>query len=125
MKYRWLNKNIDISSIEDAAKAFLELKGFKTFVAEDRHLKKIVGVARNEEGPKKVIVSIEGSSIDFAVDFLASETSQLMSRFSPVLNFLGGGALTLRGLKQKEFYEKIENEFWTYLEEFIAMKSYR
>lgn len=123
MKYRWLNKDIDVFSVEGAVKAFLELKEFKTLVSEDQHSKKIIGITRNAEGLKKVMISIEGSPRDIVVSFLASETSQLMSKFSPVFNFFGGGAFTLKGLKQREFYEKIEDEFWTYLEEFIAANS--
>lgn len=125
MKYRWLHKNVIISSIEEAVNSFFEQRKFSTASFESKDSKKIVGVLRHGESAKKVIVTITGKPDDFIVDFFAGESARLMAKFTSLITFFGAGQLELRSLKEKEFYQKLEDEFWKYLEDFVAEQSHR
>lgn len=91
--------------------------------SESNDQKKIVGVLRHAEGRKRVIVAIAGKPDDLTVDFIAGETAQLVGRFASLVTYFGAGALELQSLKEKEYYQKLEDEFWKYLEDFISRQS--
>jgi hypothetical protein len=124
MKYRWVHKKVDLSQIEEATKKFLQQHKF-IVSTQNYDQKKIVGVLRDVEGRKKVVVTITGNPEDFVVDFSAGETAQIITKFAPLIIFFGGGALELKSLKEKEFYQKLEDKFWDYLEQFIEKQSQR
>jgi len=124
MKYRWIDKNVETSDVEEAAESFLHEKGFKLAPLDSKDSKKMMGILESTEGRKKVIITINGEARDFTVDFATSETAQMMGRLaSTITSFFGGGPLQLKSLKEKEYYQKLEDQFWEYLEEFISEKS--
>jgi hypothetical protein len=123
MKYRWIGKNVEISDVEEAVKSFLEERKFKTAVADSENSKKITSILQSAEGRKKVIVTVTGKAEDFTVDFATSDTAQIMSKLAASITFFGGGPLQLKSLKEKEFYQKIEDQLWDFLEKFIAERS--
>jgi hypothetical protein len=125
VKYRWLQKNVDILDIEEGVKSFLQQQGFRVTSSESNDQKKIVGVLRHVEGRKRVIVAIAGKPDDFTVDFLGGETAKLIERFASLISFLGAGALELQSLRSKEWYEKLEDKFWKDMEDLISRRSRR
>ncbi|MEM2111799.1 MAG: hypothetical protein QXX08_07975 [Candidatus Bathyarchaeia archaeon] len=123
MKYRWIRKQVDLAQIENAARNFLQQHKFTTASYKNCDQRKIIGVLKDKEERKKVAVTITGSPQDFIVDFSAGESAQLIAKFASLITFFGGGAFGLKSLKEKEFYQKLEDKFWNYLEELIEKQS--
>jgi len=123
MKCRWIDKNVKIPDIEEAVKSFLQEHRFKIVPVSNKDSREIIGILESTEGKKKVIVKVTGEAEDFTVDFAAGEVAKIMAKLASNITFFGGGPFQLKSLKEKEFYQKIENELWGYLEKFIAEKS--
>lgn len=123
MKYRWLNKNIEISKIEAAIKSFLEEQGFKTSSLTNGDSKRVQGVLQDTDGKKIVSIIIKGKPSDFTIDFVEDETAKYITMFSSLTALFGAGQLQLKYLKNREFYQKIEEKLWNYLEQFIKKES--
>jgi hypothetical protein len=64
-----------------------------------------------------VTVKIKGDPLDFIVDFIPMENRYKLSILDSFANWIGLGALMLKRLKDAEFYQRLEEEFWAYLEE--------
>jgi hypothetical protein len=65
-----------------------------------------------------IYVEILGNPSDFEVDFVLDEQSDFKILGSVFPTFLGGG-LSLIALRSRELFEKLEPEFWVYLEKTI------
>jgi len=120
VKYRWLGKKVEIPEIEKAIKSFLEQRRFSTASLEETDQKKIFGTLRDPESVKKVTITITGKTDDFTVDFFAGQAAQLATKFASFITFFGGGLIQLKSLKEKEFYDRLEEELWQHLDEFLG-----
>ena len=54
------------------------------------------------------------------VEIVASERTRGSIRLGMLAQLFGGGYLVVRGLRAKEALEKLEREFWVYVEEKVA-----
>jgi hypothetical protein len=124
VKYRWFDKSINILDVEKAAKSFLEQRGYTVNSSDDAGSKKIAAVLREPEGTRRVIITISGQPNDFIVDFSAGAAAQLATKFSSFITYFGGGLIQRHSLKEKEFYDRLEEQFWEYLEESIEEKGH-
>ena len=122
MKYRWFNRGIFIPEVEKAAESFLKQSGFRISQFEDGEFKRIVGSLHNSQGHKKAVITIEGLPDDFTVEFAAGAAADAMSKLAMMTVFFGGGALGLKSFKTREYYEKLEDNFWKHMEEKLAGK---
>lgn len=121
MRRRWLGKNVDLALLSDLVEGFLSRRGFKTrkdTSAEGYTL--LAAPLRVCDVREDVTVKVFGDSKDFEVEFLSSEKSRLSVRTGYLTTLFGGGNLLLKGLKLYEALEKMEKEFWLYLEETVA-----
>lgn len=117
---RWVKKNVDLSLLSEHVIFFLKSKGFTT--KEDKSEKKwiIIGkphhasIARDLRSTMKVIIS--GNSNDFEVEFLPSGQSRPSILRDSILTLIGGGSLVVRRLKYQEAIQKLEREFWGFME---------
>jgi hypothetical protein len=125
VKYRWLDKDVNIFDVEKAVRSFLEQQSFTTTSSDSADPKKIAGVLRGPESTRRVIITVSGKPNDFTVDFSAGEVAQLATKFASLITFFGGGLIELKSLREKEFYEGLEDQFWKYLEEFVEKKGHR
>jgi hypothetical protein len=123
MKYRWLGKNIELSVIEEAVESFLKEQGFKTTSFSNGDSKRLQGVFQDSNGKKIVFVTITGTPSDFTINFAGNEAAQHLTLFGSITTLFGAGPLQLKYLKDKEFYQKIEEKLWNHLEYFIEEKS--
>lgn len=119
MQFEWLGKNVDLDLLCKHIECFFETKGFKIHTEKNINEWVVVGVKVESNFMRRTItVKVKGDPLDFVVDFIPLERYKL-SIFELLANWIGLGALTLRRLKNAEFYQKLEEEFWVYLDEKI------
>jgi len=118
MLRRWTEKSVDLGSLSNYIDDFFKSRGFST--------------KRNESGNERAIllrpkysaikleapinVRITGNSDDFTIDIKASELTTRSIRVGMLTKSIGGGYFLLKGLKMQEELEKLEKEFWIYIE---------
>lgn len=117
---RWTAKDANLDLLIEKIESFFKSKGFKTKRNVSPQGYKISTVPKNVGDVKAGIkATILGHPHDFMVELSVGETS----RFSTLLGLstipFGGGTLVLRGLKLQEALERLEKEFWVYVEEAI------
>jgi hypothetical protein len=120
MEDHWVNKNIDLSLIANRLVEFFEKRKFVSFQENserDHHI--IVMPSRYHDILEEIRVYISGQPNDFKVKFDSGSQSRALVRHGILTTVFGGGRLTLKGLKSQEELEKLENEFWVYLDEVI------
>ena len=120
MEDRWVNKNVDLSLIANRLVEFFKKRKFVSSQENSEgghHI--IVLPSPYHDILEEIHVYIRGQPNDFTVKFVSGSHSRAMVRHGILTTFLGGGRLTLKGLKSEEELEKIEKEFWVYLDEVI------
>jgi len=122
MRIRWDGKNVDFGLLSTNIKNFFQSKGFETEIVRFTSTKYKV-LARVRQPSSKYLnleVKVYGDPNGFVVDF--STTAHIHS--SVKLGFLtipfGGGSLLLRGVRLKETLERLEGEFWAYVQEVVS-----
>lgn len=121
MQGRWVGKNLDLALLGKRIENFFEAKGFK--ITKERTASEYEVSAKIQQGVSMlgpVIVRILGDSNDFSIEFLTSERSHSVVKFGFVTSMFGGGSFIRRGLKSQEAEEKLEKDFWIYIEDAIA-----
>jgi hypothetical protein len=69
---------------------------------------------------EELTVKLIGDSKDFVVDFLQCEKSRSSIRLGYITAMFGGGSFLLKGLKSREALERLEKEFWAYVQDAIV-----
>jgi len=62
-------------------------------------------------------VRIAGDPNDFSVELSTEESSDTLIRLGTLTSLFGGGILFLKGMKSKELLDKVESDFWRFVEE--------
>jgi len=113
----YVDKEIDLSLLSEWVENFFAKKGFRTrremvakeyrIVSKPTHVHEIIGVTT---------VLISGNPKDFTVKFFSGSRSDAYIKFGRLTSLVGGGTLFLRGLKSQENEERLERNFWIYIE---------
>ncbi len=120
MEDRWTNKNIDLSVLTDCIVQFFMERRFVTSVENSDGEYQIAARPRPFHGiVEDIEVSIRGRPDDFEVKFLAGSRSSALVRLGTLTAAFGGGVFTLKGLKSHESLEKLEKEFWLYVDRVV------
>jgi hypothetical protein len=125
MHRRWLGKNIDLNQLSALAEDFFKDKGYATRRIEAKGEHVIAWTPRRVDGISRSIYSavklkISGKPEDFVIDMVASEATRRFMWLGMLTSALGGGYLTLQSSRLRETLEKLENEFWVYIEDKVA-----
>lgn len=119
MYKQWVGKNVDLALLSKRIVGFFEGIGFK---CKEIHVKKEHGVTGKPFHLKimceRVVVDVFGHSNDFSVEFDTGSSRSLLLGSGATL--FGGGVFVLRGLELKEALEKLESEFWMFMEDAVA-----
>lgn len=122
MEKRWTGKNVDLDLLREHIEDFFKEKGYTTERIEHAEERTISWAPQH--APKNVkeamTVKIVGDSNDFLIKFMASELSRRSIWLGMLSKSLGGGYLLLRSLRLRETLEKLEREFWVYIEDKVA-----
>jgi len=122
MQRRWTGKSVDLDSLCECVDDFFtnrkflteksESSGGRTLLLHSRHATRKLG--------ESISLRITGNPDDFIVDLKASELAAHTVRAGLLTKSLGGGYFLLRGLKLQEELEKMEKEFWIFVEDKVA-----
>jgi hypothetical protein len=117
MQKRWTNRNIDLTLLTNRIGSFFKERDFEAIkgeiatgfniLAEDSPHFKLDGY---------VDVKIEGKPEDFAVKIELCRSKKRLYFPPMLLTMLGGGYFLSKRLRAQEDWEKLENEFWKYVE---------
>lgn len=121
MQRQWVGKNIDLTSLSKCIENFFKDKGFK--ITKDGSAPEYTISAKPQHSfgiLEHVIVKILGNANDFLIEFSTSEHSRSVVKVGFMTTMFGGGSLLLRGLKSQEALEKLEKQFWVYIEETVT-----
>jgi len=107
---------VSLSLLCDRIQDFFRSKGFQASGAsfEDGYL-----IAASTIKKGRVNVKIVGDPDDFTVELYTEESSEIFVRIGALISIFGGGAFLLRGIKSKELFAEIEEDFWKHVEEAI------
>jgi len=122
METTFVGRNVDLSLLGEWLDRFFKNREFKvavnkgargyTVTAAPTYVHEIVG---------NIHVSVSGEPNDFVVKFIAGTRSGLYKKFGLLTSLFGGGVLLMRGMKSEEAEEKVERDFWVYVEEKIDL----
>lgn len=117
MKYRWIEKNVDLDRLKEAISSFFEEQRFKIKCQSSSDSYHLVGIRRLPSDQfMRVAVIVSGTPDDFSVELQAGEGVRSTLTFSSMFTFWGAGGLLLQDYKTVEFYQKLEEKFWNYIE---------
>ena len=119
MQTRWVGKNVDLEELSRHVSQFLKDEGFEIAVENAENSHRIMGFLRVGDKKRGVWINVSGAPNDVLVDFLSNKEGKLSLLAGPLVTMFGGGVFVLDRLKRQEFYEKLEAEFWLFLEEII------
>jgi hypothetical protein len=112
-----------LKDLSECIEEFFESKGFETLVEGLEGNFKVIGVMRVGDKSQSFYASIKGSSSDFTVEFSGAQNSRFSQFLTPLITMFGGGILILKKLQSQEFYEKLETEFWAFVEHKVDQTS--
>jgi hypothetical protein len=117
---RWTARDANLNLLTEKIESFFKSKGFKT---KKNALPKGYKIATAPKHVRDVKAGIKVTILEGTHDFMVELSVGETSRFSTMLGLstvpFGGGTLVLRGLKLQEAMERLEKEFWVYVEEAI------
>jgi len=120
MEDQWVNKNVDLSVLNNRLVQFFEKRSFVASQESSEEKFHIVARPRRfHDVLEEIHVHVTGQPDNFKVRFDAGSHSSELVRFGILTTVFGGGRLTLKGLKSQEALEKLEREFWIYLDRAI------
>lgn len=118
MEDRWEDKNVDLSVLADCIARFFEENLFAASVDKSGGEYRIVARPKSSHRiAENIRVSVSGQPNDFSVKFIAGSHSRALVMYGNLTAFLGGGYLSLKGLKSLEALDKLDEKFWKYVDE--------
>lgn len=121
MQRRWTEKNVDLDLLSDSLEDFFNSRSFVTKKTQKLGERIILWQSeRAAKADKPISARIIGNPDDFTVELKASELTDRSIRLGMLTKPIGGGYFLLKSLKLREALEKLEKEFWIYMEEKIA-----
>ena len=121
MQRRWTEKNVDLDLLSDCIEDFFKNRSFVTKRTESQGERTILWQSeRAAKAEKPISARITGNSDDFTIELKASELTDRSVRFGMLTKSIGGGYFLLKSLKLREALEKLEKEFWIYVEDKVA-----
>jgi len=121
MQRQWTGKNVNLALLSEYVEDFFKDRGFSTEKDESAGEYTILWAPPRVRNMRDAMTAkVFGNPNDFVVEIIASERTRGSIRLGMLTQLFGGGYLVLRGLKAKETLEKIEKEFWAYVEEKVV-----
>lgn len=120
MEDQWIDKNVNLSALVNYIVRFFEERRFLTSIKSSAEGFSIIATPRPFHGiVEKINVCITGDPNSFKVKFDAGFHSDKWVKLGMLTSFFGGGFFTLKGLKSQEALEKLEKEFWKYVDSVV------
>jgi len=120
MKDQFKDKKVNLSLLSNSIVQFFNEKDFATSLHESGEGCRIIAAPKSfHKIAENIIAYVSGRPNDFSIKFVAGSHSRALVRYGTFLTFLGGGFLVSKGLKSQEEIEKLEKEFWVYIDKKI------
>jgi len=109
---------VNLDLVVKVIKVFFEDRDFQTLSKESSEETLIFAKKRDDSG-LSLVVKIQGKPDDFTVEFRGGG-SRSMRFFSSLLGLIGAGGLALKRMKVREVYERIESDFWSFMDQMVS-----
>lgn len=120
MEDRYKGKNVDLSILSERIVRFFSEREFTASLHKKEESYVIVATPKTYHGiAENINVYVSGTPNDFSIKFEAGSHSRALVRFGNLVTLLGGGFLALKGLKSQDELDKLENNFWKYVDETV------
>ncbi|MEM2292129.1 MAG: hypothetical protein QXX41_02540 [Nitrososphaerota archaeon] len=118
MRDRWIGMNIDLNAFVEGVKKFFEEKKFIVDVEKGKNNYRIVASPRKRSYMlDEIEVIIRGEPNDFMVEFgTVTERTRSYTKLGILTQFLGGGFFLMMGTRSREEIEKLESDFWNFVD---------
>jgi hypothetical protein len=118
MRCNFPRKNVDFSVFVDKISAFFKDKGFKAVVKNDasRVFVSVELEGLTSKGRKIADVILESNADGSVMVIFDGGENSTPIRMSSFLSLLGGGFLTLKSLEHSEMLERLEKDFWDFVD---------
>jgi len=119
---RWVGTKVDLKLLSENLVQFFEKKGFSSVVdqksSNEYRVIAVPGRASDILGTVSVSIrgELEGLVIEFAADSGSGHFRGFLGFFATLF---GGGVLVLKDLKSQEELERLEREFWLFVDKKI------
>lgn len=120
MEDRWKGKKVNLSRLSEQILYFFTKKNFTASLQKKKDTHIVVATPQPFHGiAENIEVYIEGRPDDFSIKFAAGSHSRAYVRYGSLLNLVGFGFFVMKGLRSLEEIEKLEKNFWIYVDETI------
>ena len=120
VRSRWVGKNIDLALLTRHIEDFFKRREFKTKINESMGNYKILFMPQHANIYENAEVTISGDPNDFVIEFSAGKKARSSVMLGFLTRIIGGGSIFLKNVKTLETLEKLEKEFWIYVEDLVA-----
>lgn len=125
MKSRWKGRNVELEFLANSINSFFMDKGFsKRKESLERDNAWVLTYTFEGQGrPVVASIIIRGSPNDFEIEFMIDRKAETVARLG-ILSTLFGSGFYLRGrLENFAQVERLEGDFWDYVNEKIKRRS--
>jgi len=121
MKKQWKNHNINLQQLAETLQNHYTKRNIKTKTLTLKNGIQIRAVITGLRAQTAIMdITIRGTPNNFTIETKATEYEDEAVKLGLSTTIFGGGNLILGNIKAREELEKLENEFWTTIEETIA-----
>ena len=118
MRQKWIRKKIDTNNLCERIEKFLESAGFKLLKNSfNDEVYEFIGIDNQRH---KVKVTIKKGPDGLSVEFLNPYESDPLFKFSNISSFFGLGFLIKSRACSYDFYRKLEDKFWDFIEQLLS-----
>ena len=122
MRDHWLGKNVNLDALVELLKQFFEEKKFRVSVENTSKEYKIRAAPKSGSQLVDILeIIVRGEPDDFWVEFgTESDNTKVYKRYGGLAQLCGGGFFLSKGLKSQEEFDRLEREFWNFIDEKLA-----
>lgn len=122
MRYSWTGKGVNLETLISAVERFFAERGFseRKVSSEDKNEHTILVSIRREGKPRTARVMIKGSSDNFEIDFSVDRSADVFAKLGLLTTMLGGGFVIRGKLGDIGFFERLESDFWNFVDSSLA-----
>lgn len=125
MRQRWVGKDLSIEWLLELVEGFFQSRGFKTFLKESSGEHMFSALPPKGSDIREAInLEISISPDSFEICFMRGGKTDSSIKLGMLTTLLGGGGILLRGLRSRESVDRLENDFWRFLNEKIYPSGY-
>jgi hypothetical protein len=119
MEKEWKNLGVDLQRLAHTIEGHYSRRNMKvkTTALENGYLIRVI--VTELRGPYAMSITVHGTPDDFTIETRATEDQDKAVKLGLMTTILGGGSLVLRNIRAREQTEKMEQEFWSTIEETI------